>query len=141
MYQLSAHCICKKISIEIILAKEPSQYEPRACDCEFCLLYNAKYVSDPVGKMKIVLSEKGILKRQKQGSGTADFNLCAGCGSFLAVTFQENGKFFGAVNASLFPDPNLFGHPVFVSPKKLDVTAKTNRWREVWFPNVQIQGL
>lgn len=137
MVKLSGQCSCGKIKVTISLSKSTESYTQRACDCDFCIQHHGKYISDPLGQMQIVMHSKSDLKKQKQGSGTADFCLCSQCGSLIGVVYQNENKLCGAVNSNILMNNKNLGPTITVSPKKLDVNSKITRWNEVWFQDVQ----
>lgn len=137
MTACTGHCYCGEVTIEATLSRPLSGFNPRKCDCEFCRLHNAAYISDPSGTLKI--KSKNELGKFRQGSETAEFLFCTKCAVFVAVTFTETGKTFAAINAHVMNDHESFGSDLVVSPKKLNADEKTSRWKDVWFSEVVIE--
>jgi len=138
MHKLNASCHCRNVQVRFELRLEPQTYNPRACDCDFCVKHGAAYVSDPHGSLFIQVKDQQLLRKYRQGSGTAEFLICGNCGVLVAITYQSDGKIFGAVNAGTVDGTASFGERKVVSPKALSAGEKTERWETLWFPSVSI---
>lgn len=136
MSELSGACHCGNIQIEMKLSEVSSSYQPRACDCDFCLKQNISYISDPKGDLSFLVKAKHLGK-YRQGSETAEFLFCKNCSFVVGVVYEESGKSFGAVNSQVMKA--TFGEKVSASPKKLSAPEKTTRWKQVWFSNVSLK--
>lgn len=138
MHELSGSCHCRNVQVAIELPLEPQTYNPRACDCDFCVKHGAAYVSDPNGSLLIQARDQQLLRRYRQGSGTAECLICGNCGVLVAIIYQSDGKTYGAVNAGSIDGAAAFGERKVVSPKVLSASEKTGRWEKLWFPNVTV---
>jgi hypothetical protein len=131
-------CHCGRLRVVFSAAREPAGMLPRACDCTFCTKHGAAYVSDPGGQLSIVASGADALRRYRQGSGTAEFLLCARCGVLVAVIFDDGTRVYGAVNVRALERPADFGAAVPASPQSLTAAEKIQRWSQLWIPNVEL---
>jgi hypothetical protein len=100
--------------------------------------HGAAYVSDPAGQLRIISSNPSALRSYRQGSGTAEFRLCSECGVLVAVTFEHDGRIYGAVNATCLDDGLEFEASIPASPQTLSPEQKVARWLQVWVPDVQV---
>jgi len=100
--------------------------------------HGAAYISDPAGKLRITSSAPSVLRSYRQGSGTAEFWLCSECGVLVAVTFEHDGRLYGAVNATCLDDALEFEASIPASPQALSPEQKVARWLQVWVPDVQV---
>jgi len=132
-------CDCGNLSVEMELSEPSDSYRPRACDCRFCRKHAAAYVSDPKGSLRIKVRETELLGRYRQGSGTADFLLCARCGVLVGVTYQEGERCYATVNVQAIGDGTTFVSPTVVSPKALAIDERVQRWKQLWFSNVRLE--
>ncbi len=132
---LTGGCHCGKVRIELATAIRPADFHPRACDCSFCTKHGAAYVSDPRGRLRVIASDG--LADYRQGSGTARMLLCRACGVLVGAVLEENGRRYGAVNATCLEGVAL-GAPQAVSPQTLGVDDKKARWTRLWTPDVEI---
>jgi hypothetical protein len=132
-------CHCGNIRLEITLTGAPETYQPRACDCDFCVKHAAAYVSDANGELRIYIANSGNTARYRQGSAQAEFLVCRECGVLVAVLLEDTGRVYGTVNARAVDANVKFGNEQPVSPKALAADAKVTRWRKVWFANVAIR--
>ena len=126
----SSACTCEKIQVKLSLPKQLDKYTPRACDCDFCTVRKASYLSDPHGVLEVTKS--GGLEQLVQGSEQAIFWQCKSCHELIVVTYEFEGGLKGAVNASLFAKIIKLQQSIPVSPKLLSPEEKLERWREAW---------
>lgn len=140
MYNVRGGCRCGNIGLELSLSQVPSAYAPRACDCDFCRSHAAAYVSDPKGSLTLTLRDPSQTARCRQGSGTAEFLVCTQCGVLAAVLYESAGRSYAAVNSKTVNGGLDFGAAQAVSSKRLSPQEKQQRWRELWFRQVRLQG-
>jgi hypothetical protein len=143
MQQLSGGCHCGNIRIQMTLTQEPGTYHPRACDCEFCRMHGAAYVSDPKGSVSLHIRDPRQRGSYHQGSGQADLVYCRHCGVLIGALYLDAGRCFATVNsravtANSMAGTALFGQEQSVSPQALSPEQKVGRWRDIWFSNVSI---
>lgn len=141
MHSVNGGCHCGNILVVIELARAPSAYNPRACDCEFCRKHGASYVSDAQGSVQIRIKDEHQSGRYRQGSGLADFLVCRNCGVLVGVLHRSDERLFAAINTKAVDVRATFGAEQSVSPKKLSDSEKVERWQDVWFSNVSVIGL
>ena len=125
-----SQCSCGIIDIELSLPKRLEEYEPRACDCDFCVARSVSYVSDPDGLLTILHTDK--LERLKQGSKQASFWQCSSCKDLIAVTCQFEKQTKGAINAGILKKHYKLKMSTTASPKLLPPEEKRKRWDSIW---------
>lgn len=138
MHELSGGCHCGNTVANVQLSRPPEFYGPRVCDCEFCSKHGASYLSDPDGVLRICVRDPQAISKYRQGSHTAEFLLCSICGVLVAVTHESDGRTFAAVNSRIFADRPGFAEAVVVSPQRLPVDERVDRWARVWFADVTV---
>jgi len=139
MNSLKGGCHCGNISIALELSRAPSAYNPRACDCDFCRKHGAAYISDPHGSIRIHINSAGKSQIYRQGSGTAEFLLCAACGVVVSVLYRDTNRVYAAANANTVATAaERFGSEQSASPQMLAASDKVKRWQTVWFPNATL---
>lgn len=134
---MNAHaggCHCGALRFEFASSQALAAFVPRACDCDFCTRHRAAWVSDAAGALRID-ADDARLRRYRQGSGQADFLLCAGCGVLVAVVATAaDGRLLGAANRNAFDDRAAFAAETTVSPQQLGPEAKLSRWSQLRTP-------
>ena len=135
---LQGSCHCGRARIVFSTNQPLAEMSPRACDCSFCQKHGAAYVSDPAGQLRISATDLSNVRSYRQGSEAARFRLCSECGVLVAVTFEQSGRIFGAVNVACLDEHAGFGVPVAASPQSLTSEAKITRWLQVWVPDVEL---
>jgi len=141
MPELEGGCHCGNLRITAHLSGEQEDYAPRACDCDFCHKHGATYVSDPRGSLRIRVAAEGDCRRYRQGSGRAEFLVCARCGVLVAVLHRSGGRVYATVNSRALNVATPFPPELPVSPQRLSATEKMRRWQEIWFADVSVEGL
>ena len=136
---LAGGCHCGNVRIEVQLTRAPESYSPRVCDCDFCRKHAAAWVSDPEGSLRIRVQDPAQLGKYRQGSDTAECLLCSRCGVLVGVVYSSGEGTFGAINERAIDGEVRFSAETPVSPRKLAVGDKVERWKKVWFRNVTIQ--
>jgi hypothetical protein len=138
MHNFSGGCHCGNIHLDIGLPRAPVTYNPRACDCEFCVKHGAAYLSDNQGSLSIQIKDVSATRSYRQGSGIAECLLCTDCGVLVGALFRVDGQVYGTVNVRAIDAAVTFGEAQAVSPKQLGASDKTKRWTDIWFPNVRM---
>ena len=139
MTMMHGSCHCGELRLSFTTAKSASDFQPRACDCSFCVKHGAAYISDPNGSLSIVQRHAGSIREYRQGSDTARFLSCKDCGVFLAVVFDHASGTYGAVNTRCLDDATGFGETLSASPQQLSRDEKISRWLALWVPHVIIE--
>ena len=135
---LRGSCHCGQLGVELSTARELSGISPRACDCSFCQMHGAAYVSDPAGRLSVFENKPGALRIYRQGSMRAQFLMCANCGVLVAVIMEEAEHLYGAANAACLDGRRAFAAPVPVSPQLLGPEEKVSRWQQAWVADVLV---
>lgn len=99
MIASAGKCECGSTKITLVLPEPLDKYNPRKCDCDFCLSRNIAYLSHPKGKL--IIDSNNALKVLKQGSNQAKFITCVHCESVIAACWQSSRSILGALNATL----------------------------------------
>jgi hypothetical protein len=95
---LRGACHCGLVTVEFE-TERPEDLPVRACQCSFCRRHGARTVADPEGRLTI-RAEPGSLNRYGFGLRTADFLLCACCGTYVAAVVTANGASRATLNAA-----------------------------------------
>jgi hypothetical protein len=138
MRQLSGGCHCGNLRVEVSLTRQPDSYQPRACDCDFCRMHGAAYISDPQGSVVVRVKDESNRGSYRQGSGQADLIYCRHCGVLVGATYEEAGRVYATVNSKVIDGSTPFGPEKAASPKTLTGAQKATRWRDIWFGNVTV---
>jgi hypothetical protein len=140
VHALNGGCHCGSIRVELELSRSPESFHPRACDCEFCRKHTAAWISDREGSVRIHIAPDGHALIYRQGSGQAELVLCRHCGVLVAALYRNGGRLHAAINARSIDGAVAFGSEQPVSPQTLSSRQKAERWQDIWFSNVTIDG-
>jgi len=139
MHKVIGGCHCGNILYVAEISNNPSEYKPRACDCNFCTSHGAAYISDKDGSLKITIKNQSELIRYKQGRGIAEFLICKNCGVLVGVCYEENGCIYGSINIRSSNTGNKVGLIEAISPEQLTYEQRIERWKKFWYSNVSIE--
>lgn len=134
-HALQGGCHCGAIALDIELSRPPADYAPRACDCSFCRKHGAAWLSDAAGTLRLRL--RGDVLRYRQGSGQAEFVACAHCAVLLLASSDIDGRTCAAINVRAIDGEPGFAPEQAASPQRLSAEDKRERWRQLWFHDVQ----
>jgi hypothetical protein len=138
MDALRGGCHCGNLRIEMTLSRPPGSYQPRACDCDFCRMHGAAYVSDPKGALSLRIKAARDRGSYRQGSGQADLVYCRQCGVLVGALYGDAGRVYATINSRIIEGPTPFGAEQTASPKGLSGEQKSTRWRDIWFSDVNV---
>lgn len=130
-YQVTGTCRCGGVGVHLSLPSPIEQFQPRQCDCDFCMQRGVNYLSHPEGHLFIDNTQP--LHIDQQGSKQAKFLSCTQCHDLIAVIIEDEQEIKGAFNVSLLNKTHHLASAITVSPKKLSATEKKARWRDIWF--------
>ena len=122
-------CNCNRWQLEVEVTRLLSDFNPRACDCDYCQNTASAIISDPNMIIHLVGGECTI---DKNGDQLADFYYCDSCDDLLAVGRHFNSQLRGAVNANLLRDFGQLGAAIEVQPRLLSADEKLDRWGRLW---------
>ena len=138
-YSCTGGCHCGNIRFSASFVSDPTSMSPRACDCDYCRMHAAAYLSDPQGRLEITIRHGNEVAHYRQGGNLAAFTSCRICGVLVAVSHSDDGVIYGAINSKAVAGGMAFADPKTVSPKLLGNEEKVGRWKELWFPDVSIK--
>ena len=91
-------CHCGAIEVSLSLETPLDEIQPRACQCDFCTRRAGLWVSDPRGSSRIAIDPGDALSKYRFGHGTADFIVCAKCGTSVAAIIGAEGDMKSVTN-------------------------------------------
>jgi hypothetical protein len=133
MNKLTGHCHCNQMTLELATALPVDELPLRACQCSFCKRHGARSTSDPVGAVRIVLSNCEAVSYYQFGAQTAEFLICQRCGVYMAAILRDGARIFASVNSNTFDTP-LKQNAVPVDYEGETVEQRKERRRTKWTP-------
>ena len=104
---IRASCHCGRIGFCFDTPLAPQDLPLRRCGCSFCRRHGARTCTDPAGSVRFEISEPAALRRYRVGLRSADFLLCAECGTYLAALIEVGGKAYATLNANCFEQAEM----------------------------------
>lgn len=132
-------CYCGNITVKLETETPASEMTPRACDCDFCTIHGAEWISTPAASLEIEIQNEAAINLFSQGSESARFWLCQRCGVVPAVTCDMGDHRIGALNKRAMLDLKKFPATEPASPKNLPTEEKKARWEGLWIQNVTVK--
>jgi hypothetical protein len=131
---LRGSCHCGNLAVELETEHPPAQMQVRADQCSFCMRHAARSISDPKGRLTIVVEDERLLSRYRFGLRTADFLICARCGVYVAAIFSEEDRAWAVLNCNVLDKRAAFGAAEPVDYDGETVESRQTRRRARWTP-------
>lgn len=129
------HCGDLRYVLETELALE--QLPLRACQCSFCRRHGALSTSDPKGRVRFEFKDERNLIRYRFGHKTADFLICARCGSYIGAMLTDGGQSWAIVNANTLDQAGQLTQPMVPMDYESETSgSRTERRKARWTPVV-----
>ncbi len=110
-HRLNGGCHCGAIALELTLPRPPEEEIVGACQCSFCRKHNARTVSDPRARVRLVLREPPELQRYRFGLAASEVVLCRRCGVYVAMLMVEDGRAWTTINIDALDERARFTRP------------------------------
>ncbi len=135
--KVSGSCHCGNIQWTIHTDVELDDLPRRKCGCSYCKKHGAVYTSDPKGKLKIRIKDKGKVRLYRFGTKTADVYVCSVCGVEPFFISRINGNDYAVVNLNTSVDPALSTEKyVKTDFSKETKEERLDRRSKTWIPKV-----
>lgn len=95
---------CSCGNIEVDWNSRLSSHLARRCDCSYCTLANAEYVSDSDSLVRFRINNEAQHQVVQNGTSTAEFHECLSCGLAL-VTAQIGEGLYAVLNSKVLGIP------------------------------------
>jgi len=142
VHNYSGSCHCGAISVVLSLSRPASEMRVRACQCGFCRRHGTRTIADPAGSVVISTASPDQIRRYRFGLRTADYLLCATCGSYIgAVQAEPDGRLISVINVGGLDVAEFSG--VAADPVVYDgesIADRLARRRTYWMPAVVTEG-
>ena len=99
---IHGRCHCGRIGFRFDTLLAPQDLPLRRCGCSFCRRHGARTTSDAAGSVQFEIGEPTALRRYRFGLRSADFLLCAECGTYLAALIETAAGAYTTLNANCF---------------------------------------
>lgn len=127
-------CHCGAVQVDLALSRDPAELTLRACRCGFCTPRGARTISDPGGLATVRCDAPEALIPYRFGLRTADYLLCAACGTYVAAV-QRDEPPLAVVNVGGLGVPEFEGREAEpVDHAGETVAARIARRRGYWMP-------
>ena len=123
-YRGSCHCGALGVSYRTSLESLPL----RSCQCSFCQRHQARYSSDPPGRIRFLSRRPDALQRYRFAAQTIDFILCRHCGCYLGA--MQEGR-LACVNVNSWQHP---GEADLMCFDKEAAAERRERRERAWSP-------
>jgi hypothetical protein len=133
--RLVGGCHCGNLELVFETAQPPAGLVVRACGCSFCRRHGGRTVSDPGGRVEILVHDPADLSRYRFGLSTADFLVCRRYGVYVGALMAEADAAWAIVSVNALATPEVFAETaVPVSYDRESETERRARRRARWTP-------
>jgi hypothetical protein len=98
--EIRGQCHCGRVKVRVRLSQTPDTLQLRACQCSFCRRQGAVTFADPRGHAVIEAPAPDALQRYRFALKTADYLICAECGTYIGVLLDAGGAHLATINAA-----------------------------------------
>ena len=131
-------CHCKNIEFSLTWEPDPAEIQVRVCGCSFCVKHGGVWTSNPGGALEVVVKTPTLVSKYSFGTRTAEFHICARCGTVPVATSRIDDHLYAIVNANAFEnvDQSLLKH----APTNFDgegTDSRLARRKRNWIANVK----
>ena len=134
MTQYSGRCHCGNIEVSFETELAPGDFNPRACQCSFCRKHFTRALSDPKGRIDIIVHRNADLSRYQFGVKATEFLICRSCGVYVSAYMPDGASAYANVMANVLDNHQSFGEGVITDYGDEDEAGKRARRRERWTP-------
>ena len=139
MRKIDGKCHCGNITYHFYWPGDEKEIPVRSCSCSFCVKRGGTYTSHRAAKLEAVIHNPSLLSLYQFGTRTAEFYVCAQCGSVPFVTSRIDGDLYAVVNVNTLEgvDPSVFVGAMsnFDGESK---ETRLERRKRGWIPHVHI---
>ena len=132
-------CHCGNIHYELLWPQSDAVISVRNCSCTFCQKHGGAWISHRDAELAAGIDDASLVSKYRFGTKTADFYVCAVCGTVAFVTCEIDGRQHAVVNARTFKD--LGGKSLTSSASNFDgeeTGDRLTRRQRNWIPRVRI---
>jgi hypothetical protein len=138
---LAGRCHCGNLEVSFETARSPAELALRECGCTFCRRHGVTAVTDPAGRLEVVVRSPADLSRYVFGLRTAEFLVCRTCGVFVCAVCTVDGRTYATLNANVLEARAS----LTVTPTPVDYDGETaatrlQRRARAWTP-AEVRGV
>ena len=134
MTQYNGGCHCGFIKVSFETEVMPENFQPRACQCSFCRKHSTRALSDPSGRIDIIVHRNADLSRYQFGVKATEFLICRSCGVYVSAYMPDGASAYANVMADVLDNYESFGDGVTTDYGDEDEAGKRARRKERWTP-------
>ncbi len=139
--RLTGGCHCGNLEVAFETLRPPAELTVRACGCSFCRRHGVRTVSDPGGRVEVLVRDPTELSRYRFGLETAEFLVCRRCGVYVGALMADAGGAYATLNINVLVTPDVFVEAaVPVSYERESETERRARRRTRWTPARVTEG-
>ena len=132
-------CHCGNIRFNLQWPGSAEQIAVRECSCSFCQKHGGVWTSNPDATLSVLIGDASNLSKYRFGTATADFYVCATCGTVPFVISDIENHLYAVVNVNTFVgvDKSAWSQSVTNFDGE-DTDNRLSRRKRNWIPNVTI---
>lgn len=100
--RIDGQCHCGNLSFALDWQGDADAIPARACTCSFCRKHGAVWTADPAATLELTVRDESAHSKYRFGTDTADFHVCARCGTVMLASSEIEGRVYAVVNVNTF---------------------------------------
>ena len=137
-YEYSGGCECGSVSFSYRCSTPIDEWGVRACQCEYCVPKNARYISDATASLQVTVHDRRVLYAHSFGTRTADFMHCALCNSLVYVVSEIDEHSYALVVADALEQRGALGSATPFDYDDEQLGARLDRRAERWIRRFEL---
>lgn len=128
-------CHCGAVAVALSLPRPASEMRVRACQCAFCRPRGTRTIAEAAGSVRISMPSRDQILRYRFGLRTADYLLCATCGTYIGAVQEDAGGLISVINVGGLDIPEF--RDMKADPVSYDgegVADRLARRKTYWMP-------
>ena len=137
--QIDGRCHCGNIRYALQWPGDGTDIGIRACGCSFCVKHGGQWTSHREAELAANIVDASLLSKYSFGTKTADFYVCARCGTVPFVTCAIDDGLYAVVNVNTFEglDTTSLARAATNFDGE-DTGSRLERRKRNWIPSVRI---
>lgn len=135
---IKASCHCGNIGLELHTNRKHAEITPRNCQCTYCRMHGASWISDPEGEARLRIKDKDTASFYTFGTKTAHMVSCKTCGVLMAAICEFEGQNRAVLNSTAMIG-EVFAPYVLTNFDGETVESRLARREKNWTANVVIE--
>lgn len=137
-FQHEGACECGGVKFSYHSHTALEELSVRACQCDYCLPRDTRYLSEPAGALRVTVHDRRILYAHQFGTRSADFMHCALCNNLVYVCCRIDEQVYALVVANALARQTGLGAATSVDYDSELLDERLGRRKDRWIGDFEL---